>query len=80
MAANLSEELSMKTSTTPSNVGDSTQTRYRCYLCSRIYERQDHLSRDLKSHDNERNYRCPDCGTGFNRADLLNRHRAAHSK
>ncbi|CAK4034249.1 Zinc finger [Lecanosticta acicola] len=55
-------------------------TRHRCYLCSRSYERYDHLSRHLKSHDNERSHRCEDCGKGFNRADLLNRHRAAHAK
>lgn len=55
-------------------------TRHKCYLCSRTYERHDHLSRHLKSHDNERNYKCSDCGKGFNRADLLNRHRAAHAK
>ncbi|KAK4496952.1 hypothetical protein PRZ48_011401 [Zasmidium cellare] len=55
-------------------------TRHQCYLCHRSYERQDHLSRHLKSHDNERSYRCSDCGKGFNRADLLNRHRAAHAK
>ncbi|KAK3117131.1 hypothetical protein LTR53_001788 [Teratosphaeriaceae sp. CCFEE 6253] len=55
-------------------------TRHQCYLCSRTYERGDHLSRHLKSHQNERTYRCPDCGKGFNRADLLNRHHAAHSK
>ena len=38
-----------------------------CYICGRQYERQDHLSRHLKSHDNERSYKCPDCGKGFNR-------------
>ncbi|KAI6838071.1 hypothetical protein KC332_g6773 [Hortaea werneckii] len=54
--------------------------RHKCFLCSRTYERQDHLSRHLKSHENERSHRCPDCGKGFNRADLLNRHRAAHWK
>lgn len=58
--------------------GAPEQGRWQCYLCSRTYERQDHLSRHLKSHDNERNHRCPDCGKGYNRADLLNRHRAAH--
>lgn len=57
-----------------------SESRHRCYLCSRTYERHDHLSRHLKSHDNERAYRCTECGKGFNRADLLNRHRAAHSK
>ncbi|KAK4556295.1 hypothetical protein LTR86_006439 [Recurvomyces mirabilis] len=58
----------------------SSTSRNQCYLCSRTYERPDHLSRHLKSHENERSYRCPDCGKGFNRADLLNRHRAAHTK
>lgn len=58
----------------------SGDTRHKCYLCSRTYERHDHLSRHLKSHDNERAYKCNECGKGFNRADLLNRHRAAHAK
>ncbi|KAK5113557.1 hypothetical protein LTR62_003426 [Meristemomyces frigidus] len=58
----------------------STSSRNQCYLCSRTYERPDHLSRHLKSHENERSYRCSECGKGFNRADLLNRHKAAHMK
>ncbi|EMC99529.1 hypothetical protein BAUCODRAFT_340532 [Baudoinia panamericana UAMH 10762] len=58
----------------------AADARHQCYICSRTYERQDHLSRHLRSHENERSYRCPDCGKGFNRADLLNRHRAAHTK
>lgn len=62
-------------SPTPSNL-----LRHQCYLCSRTYERQDHLSRHLKSHENERSHRCPECRKGFNRADLLNRHRSAHVK
>ena len=61
----------------------NTQPRFRCPFpnCHRTYERQDHLSRHVKSlHENERAHKCADCGKGFNRADLLNRHRAAHSK
>lgn len=46
----------------------SPNDRHQCYLCSRTYERADHLTRHLKSHDNERTYRCPECGKGFNRA------------
>ncbi|KXL44605.1 hypothetical protein M433DRAFT_154938 [Acidomyces richmondensis BFW] len=57
-----------------------TRGRHQCYLCNRTYERQDHLSRHLKSHSDQRSYRCLECGKGFNRADLLNRHRAAHAK
>jgi DNA-directed RNA polymerase subunit RPC12/RpoP len=59
---------------------EGSVTRHQCFLCSRTYERADHLSRHLKSHENERSYRCTECGKGFNRADLLNRHRAAHAK
>lgn len=55
-------------------------TRHKCYLCSRTYERHDHLSRHLKSHDNQRSYKCDICQKGFNRADLLNRHKASHTK
>ncbi|KAM3422133.1 hypothetical protein BST61_g2504 [Cercospora zeina] len=59
---------------------ESSDARHKCPRCNRTYERHDHLSRHLKSHDNERAYKCADCGKGFNRADLLNRHRAAHGK
>lgn len=59
---------------------EAVNTRHRCFSCDRTYERQDHLVRHLKSHDNARGHRCPDCGKGFNRADLLNRHRSNHAK
>lgn len=53
---------------------------FRCHLCDRIYERADHLTRHLKSHENARPHKCPRCGKSFNRADLLNRHQASHER
>ncbi len=60
--ATTTEPLTEDTTTPPTGI------RHQCYLCSRTYERADHLTRHLKSHDNERTYRCPECGKGFNRA------------
>lgn len=80
MAENTVDQQSLEIARRLSDVQQGIQSRFRCYICSRTYERQDHLSRHLRSHENERSYKCPECGKGFNRADLLNRHRAAHSK
>lgn len=57
----------------------STANR-RCHICSRCYERADHLNRHLKSHENARPHKCNRCNKSFNRADLLNRHQAAHDR
>ena len=80
MAEGTADQQSIGDARPLSEVQHGSQSRFRCYLCSRTYERQDHLSRHLRSHENERGYKCADCGKGFNRADLLNRHRAAHFK
>lgn len=53
---------------------------HRCHLCSRTYERADHLNRHLKSHENARPHKCSRCTKSFNRADLLNRHEAGHDR
>lgn len=76
-------QISFEISGHSSGPQNDIQSRFRCPFrdCDRTYERQDHLSRHIKSlHENERAYKCVTCGKGFNRADLLNRHRAAHSK
>lgn len=59
-----------------SNIGPP----HRCHLCSRTYERADHLNRHLKSHENARPHKCSRCTKSFNRADLLNRHEASHDR
>jgi hypothetical protein len=58
----------------------ATAPSHPCRLCGRIYERADHLSRHLKSHENARPHKCTRCTKSFNRVDLLNRHQAGHDR
>ena len=51
-----------------------------CHICSRVYERADHLTRHLRAHENARPYQCSRCPKRFNRADLLTRHEATHDR
>jgi hypothetical protein len=53
---------------------------HQCRICNRTYERVDHLSRHLRSHENARPFKCSYCPKRFNRQDLLNRHAAAHER
>ncbi|KAK0633634.1 hypothetical protein B0T14DRAFT_442745 [Immersiella caudata] len=58
----------------------STAPTHVCHLCKRVYERADHLTRHLRSHENARQYQCSRCPKRFNRADLLTRHEATHDR
>jgi uncharacterized Zn-finger protein len=58
----------------------STAPTHVCQLCKRVYERADHLTRHLRSHENARQYQCSRCPKRFNRADLLTRHEATHDR
>ncbi|TQN68654.1 Nicotinate catabolism cluster-specific transcription factor [Colletotrichum shisoi] len=51
-----------------------------CNICKRVYERADHLTRHLRSHENARPYQCSRCPKRFNRADLLTRHETTHDR
>lgn len=51
-----------------------------CHICKRVYERADHLTRHLRSHENARPYTCTRCPKRFNRADLLTRHENTHDR
>jgi hypothetical protein len=64
----------------PQHFSGLTPQVYRCELCDRVYERPDHLSRHLKSHENARSFKCTECSKSFNRADLLSRHKASHER
>ncbi|KAF7891125.1 uncharacterized protein EAF02_001450 [Botrytis sinoallii] len=52
----------------------------QCRICQRTYERGDHLTRHMRSHENSRPFRCQRCPKTFNRVDLLNRHVATHER
>ncbi|EPE34797.1 C2H2 and C2HC zinc finger [Glarea lozoyensis ATCC 20868] len=58
----------------------SDKATHQCPLCPRKYERADHLSRHLKTHENARSHRCNQCSKRFNRADLLSRHESSHNR
>ncbi|KAH8882719.1 hypothetical protein GQ53DRAFT_831353 [Thozetella sp. PMI_491] len=51
-----------------------------CHICKRVYERADHLTRHMRSHENARQYQCSRCPKRFNRADLLTRHETTHNR
>ncbi|KAJ4386450.1 hypothetical protein N0V93_009346 [Gnomoniopsis smithogilvyi] len=63
-----------------SDASSSSSSSYVCHICQRAYERADHLTRHLRSHENARPYLCTRCNKGFNRADLLTRHGATHDR
>ncbi|KAM0134050.1 hypothetical protein ACHAO1_005878 [Botrytis cinerea] len=52
----------------------------QCRICQRTYERGDHLTRHMRSHENSRPFQCQRCTKSFNRVDLLNRHVATHER
>lgn len=54
--------------TSPSSTGTSSNPGHVCYVCKRVYERADHLTRHMRSHENARPYACTRCPKRFNRA------------
>lgn len=54
-----------KTDATPSS---SIGASHVCHLCRRVYERADHLTRHMRSHENARQHQCSRCQKRFNRA------------
>ncbi|OIW30850.1 hypothetical protein CONLIGDRAFT_660800 [Coniochaeta ligniaria NRRL 30616] len=66
--------------TSPSSTGAPSNSSNVCYICRRVYERADHLTRHMRSHENARPYACTRCPKRFNRADLLTRHEATHDR
>ncbi|KAI1848243.1 hypothetical protein JX266_005956 [Neoarthrinium moseri] len=58
----------------------SPSSPHVCHICRRVYERADHLTRHLRSHENARPYQCSRCPKRFNRADLLTRHETTHDR
>jgi hypothetical protein len=54
--------------TSCSSPGAAANSNHVCYLCKRVYERADHLTRHMRSHENARPYACSRCPKRFNRA------------
>lgn len=46
----------------------SPSSPHTCHVCKRVYDRADHLTRHLRSHENARPYQCTRCPKRFNRA------------
>lgn len=63
-----------------SDTSSTPSSSHVCHICRRVYERADHLTRHLRSHENARLYQCSRCPKRFNRADLLTRHEATHDR
>jgi hypothetical protein len=57
--------------TSSSSAGTASKSNHVCYLCKRVYERADHLTRHMRSHENTRPYACSRCPKRFNRAYVL---------
>ncbi|KAF6843178.1 C6 transcription factor [Colletotrichum musicola] len=69
-----------KLSVSASEASPSSSSTHVCHICKRVYERADHLTRHLRSHENARPYACSRCPKRFNRADLLTRHETTHDR
>ncbi|KAK8225525.1 hypothetical protein HDK77DRAFT_385619, partial [Phyllosticta capitalensis] len=56
----------------------SRKTGLSCSLCGATFSRQEHLTRHVRSHADERPFACAVCGRRFTRRDTLKRHEARH--
>ncbi|PFH49297.1 hypothetical protein AMATHDRAFT_48848 [Amanita thiersii Skay4041] len=50
------------------------------FSCGRMFKRQEHLKRHLRTHTMERPYACPKCRKRFSRSDNLNQHLRTHDR
>ncbi|KAM7213143.1 hypothetical protein V8F06_011473 [Rhypophila decipiens] len=71
---------SVSSETVISGPAASGSNQHVCHLCKKVYERADHLTRHMRSHENARQYQCSRCQKRFNRADLLTRHETTHDR
>ncbi|KAL8921868.1 MAG: hypothetical protein Q9172_003801 [Xanthocarpia lactea] len=55
--------------------------RVQCAVvgCGKMFNRKEHLTRHLKSHDPQRQYTCHVCGRRYARSDVLKRHVEQHA-
>ncbi|KAF4345684.1 transcription factor ZMS1 [Fusarium beomiforme] len=59
---------------------DDEETEFRCRFCKRMFTRQEHLTRHIRSsHTNEKPFACGKCNKSFSRQDVLQRHETTHT-
>ncbi|KAI1427974.1 hypothetical protein F5Y12DRAFT_99760 [Xylaria sp. FL1777] len=61
-------------------LANPTPKRFECAIpgCKKVFRRKEHLTRHLKSHDNQLQYVCHICGRRYARSDVLKRHVEFH--
>ncbi|KAK7615162.1 hypothetical protein JOL62DRAFT_494304, partial [Phyllosticta paracitricarpa] len=64
--------------TIPSTASRHRRSGLQCSLCGATFSRQEHLTRHVRSHADERPFACGVCGRRFTRRDTLKRHEARH--
>lgn len=50
------------------------------FSCGRLFKRQEHLKRHLRTHTMERPFQCPICRKRFSRSDNLTQHTRIHTR
>ncbi|KAI0914182.1 fungal-specific transcription factor domain-containing protein [Ustulina deusta] len=59
----------------------SDKKRFKCPIpdCRKLFNRKEHVTRHLKSHNPNAEHQCHICGRRFVRSDVLRRHMAGHA-
>ncbi|KAK7531584.1 uncharacterized protein J3D65DRAFT_560191, partial [Phyllosticta citribraziliensis] len=60
------------------SVSGHRRSGLQCSLCGATFSRQEHLTRHVRSHADDRPFACGVCGRRFTRRDTLKRHEARH--
>ena len=66
----------------PTSPSGGKSKTYICDLlsCGRMFKRQEHLKRHVRTHTMEKPYECERCGKKFSRSDNLTQHQRTHGR